>query len=82
MASSPYWPRTRLLTWIGAIAALLLALTPAVLVGPLNAVRVLGFPLGFYWAAQGAPLALIAVLFWFARRHAALDGGPGPADSR
>ena len=40
---------------------------------PLNGIVVLGFPLGFYMAAQGSLIAFVVMLFWFAKRQDAVD---------
>jgi len=39
----------------------------------LNTVRFLGFPLGFYMAAQGSLIIFVVLLFWFARRQNRID---------
>jgi putative solute:sodium symporter small subunit len=53
------------------------------LVQPLNGIRIGGFPLGFYMAAQGSLIAFVIMLFVFARRQDAIDEQEGfaePAD--
>jgi putative solute:sodium symporter small subunit len=46
----------------------------------LNAIHVLGFPLGFYMAAQGSLIIFVAQLFWFARKQNAIDEEFGVAE--
>jgi putative solute:sodium symporter small subunit len=46
----------------------------------LNAIHVLGFPLGFYMAAQGSLIIFVVQLFWFARRQNAIDEEFGVAE--
>jgi len=49
---------------------------------PLDAIKALGFPIGFYAMAQGALIACVIAAFWFAnrqeridRRHGAMEDG-------
>lgn len=44
-----------------------------IFVYPLNHIVILGFPLGFYMAAQGSLIAFVVMLFWFAKRQDAID---------
>ena len=39
----------------------------------LGAFTVLGFPLGFYMGAQGAPLIYVLIIWWYARYMNHLD---------
>lgn len=39
----------------------------------LGAFTVLGFPLGFYMGAQGAPLIYVLIIWWYARYMNNLD---------
>jgi putative solute:sodium symporter small subunit len=49
-------------------------------VTPLNGIRIMGFPLGFYMAAQGSLLAFVVMLFWFAKRQDSIDRQFGVAE--
>jgi len=49
-------------------------------VGSLNQFRFLGFPLGFYMAAQGSLIAFVVMLFLFARRQDTIDREEGVAE--
>lgn len=40
---------------------------------PLNKIVILGFPLGFYMAAQGSLIAFVVILFVFARKQDQID---------
>ncbi|NJM33682.1 MAG: DUF4212 domain-containing protein [Rhodomicrobium sp.] len=42
-------------------------------VNELNQFTFLGFPLGFYMAAQGSLIAFVLMLFWFARAQDGID---------
>lgn len=41
--------------------------------GPFNLIRIAGAPGGYYWAAQGGLVALVAVAFWWAARRNRID---------
>jgi putative solute:sodium symporter small subunit len=47
---------------------------------PLNAIKILGFPLGFYMAAQGSLIAFVLMLIWFAVRQNQIDVDEGFAE--
>jgi putative solute:sodium symporter small subunit len=49
-------------------------------VDQLNAIKIAGFPLGFYMAAQGSLIAFVAMLFVFASRQEAIDRQEGVAE--
>lgn len=42
-------------------------------VEPLNTIVILGFPLGFYMAAQGSLIVFVVLIFWFAKRQNDID---------
>ncbi|MGK7868945.1 DUF4212 domain-containing protein [Falsiroseomonas sp. E2-1-a20] len=68
-----YWRRTSGLMWtmmaIWAIAGFGVHLFAT----SLNTIVILGFPLGFYMAAQGSLIIFVVSLFWFASRQNAID---------
>jgi putative solute:sodium symporter small subunit len=39
----------------------------------LNSIRILGFPFGFYMAAQGSLIVFVVALFWFGKRQNEID---------
>jgi putative solute:sodium symporter small subunit len=47
---------------------------------PLNKIVILGFPLGFYMAAQGSLIAFVVMLFMFARQQDKIDREFGVAE--
>jgi putative solute:sodium symporter small subunit len=49
-------------------------------VNQLNAIKILGFPLGFYMAAQGSLIIFVAMLFWFAKAQDKIDRDCGVAE--
>lgn len=46
----------------------------------LNAIKILGFPLGFYMAAQGSLAVFVLMLFFFAWKQDAIDREEGVAE--
>ena len=49
-------------------------------VEPLNKIVILGFPLGFYMAAQGSLIAFVVMLFLFAKAQDKIDREEGVAE--
>lgn len=49
-------------------------------VNELNSIVILGFPLGFYMAAQGSLIAFVVMLFAFARLQDNIDRQEGFAE--
>jgi putative solute:sodium symporter small subunit len=47
----------------------------------LNEIVILGFPLGFYMAAQGSLIAFVVLIFWFARAQDNIDRECGVAEN-
>lgn len=47
---------------------------------PLNAIKIFGFPLGFYMAAQGSLIVFVVMLFWFAKAQDKIDRDAGFAE--
>jgi putative solute:sodium symporter small subunit len=46
----------------------------------LNTIRIIGFPLGFYMAAQGSLIVFVVSLFWFAGKQNEIDEEFGVAE--
>ena len=76
-----YWARTRslmitcLVIW-GIFGYLIHAFAR-----PLNEIVIMGFPLGFYMAAQGSLIIFVLLIFWFAKRQDAIDREFGVAET-
>jgi putative solute:sodium symporter small subunit len=49
-------------------------------VDQLNEITFLGFPLGFYMAAQGSLIVFVVLIFWFAHRQNEIDEEYGVAE--
>lgn len=65
----PYWLRTSGLAVSLAVIIAGLALLAPLAFAPLGLFKIAGFPLGYYAAAQLVPIALVALLFLFARKQ-------------
>ncbi len=46
----------------------------------LNSMSFMGFPLGFYMAAQGSEVIFVIIIFWFARAQHKIDQETGFAE--
>lgn len=68
-----YWKKTSGLMWTVLIMWVLAGFVVHLFAPSLNGIRVLGFPLGFYIAAQGSLIVFVVGLFWFAKRQNEID---------
>jgi putative solute:sodium symporter small subunit len=68
-----HWARTQRLTYLVLGLWVFFSFVIHFFAKPLNGIVVLGFPLGFYMAAQGSLIAFVVMLFWFAKRQDAVD---------
>lgn len=75
-----YWARTSTLMWIMLVLWIVFSFVIHMFVVQLNQIKILGFPLGFYMAAQGSLVAFVVMLFWFAWRQDSIDRQEGVAE--
>ena len=75
-----YWARTSTLMWIMLILWIFFSFVIHMFVTPLNQIKFIGFPLGFYMAAQGSLIAFVVMLFVFAWRQDQIDRDEGVAE--
>jgi putative solute:sodium symporter small subunit len=75
-----YWNDTRRLMFIMLALWVFFGYVIHMFVVPLNNIIILGFPLGFYMAAQESLIAFVVMLFWFARKQNAIDEQHGVAE--
>lgn len=75
-----YWRRTSGLMWTMLVLWIFFGFVVHMFVNSLNEIKILGFPLGFYMAAQGSLIAFVAMLFIFAKRQDAIDRQEGVAE--
>jgi len=75
-----HWARTSSLMWTMFVLWLIFSFGVHFFVDSLNSIKFLGFPLGFYMAAQGSLIAFVVMLFVFAHRQDAIDREEGQAE--
>ena len=75
-----YWRRTSALMWTMFAIWVFFSFVIHFFVFSLNEIKILGFPLGFYMAAQGSLIAFVVMLFVFARRQDTIDREEGVAE--
>jgi putative solute:sodium symporter small subunit len=75
-----YWSKTSGLMWLMLIIWAVFGFGIHAFVNQLNEFKFLGFPLGFYMAAQGSLIVFVVMLFWFARRQNAIDAEFGVSE--
>ncbi len=75
-----HWAKTRNLTIIVLVIWFFFAFVVHWFADALNAVSFLGFPLGFYMAAQGALIAFVVLIFWFNYAQGKIDEEFGVAE--
>jgi putative solute:sodium symporter small subunit len=75
-----YWTKTKNLMLVMMALWVFFGYIVHMFVGSLNNIVILGFPLGYYMAAQGSLIAFVIMLFVFARRQNAIDEEHGVAE--
>ena len=68
-----YWNKTKNLMYVMLGLWVFFGYFVHLFAPQLNNIVILGFPLGFYMAAQGSLIAFVVMLFWFARRQNSID---------
>ncbi|MGE0153321.1 MAG: DUF4212 domain-containing protein [Reyranellaceae bacterium] len=68
-----YWSRTRRLMLILLALWAFFSFVIHFFATPLNSIVILGFPLGFYMAAQGSLIAFVVLCFWNASAQDKID---------
>jgi putative solute:sodium symporter small subunit len=71
--SERYWSATRALMFFMLFLWFVFSFGVHFFVRDLNTIVFLGFPLGFYMAAQGSLIAFVLMLFWFASAQDSVD---------
>ncbi len=75
-----HWSRTSALMWIMLFLWAVFSFFIHMFVDQLNTIKILGFPLGFYMAAQGSLIAFVVMLFVFQKRQDNIDRQEGVAE--
>ncbi len=72
-ARTAHWAKTKNLTIIVLAIWFVFSFGVHWFADSLNAVSFLGFPLGFYMAAQGSLVVFVVLIFWLANRQNKID---------
>lgn len=75
-----YWKRTSTLMWSMFVLWVVFSFVVHMFAAQLNQIKFIGFPLGFYMAAQGSLVIFVVMLFLFARRQDVIDREEGVAE--
>ena len=75
-----YWQKTSKLMTTMMVLWIFFSFIIHMFVVPLNAIKIAGFPLGFYMASQGSLIAFVVMLFWFAKKQDNIDRECGVAE--
>jgi len=75
-----YWRKTRNLMWVCLAVWFIFGFGIHFFVRDLNEITFIGFPLGFYMAAQGSLIVFVVLIFWFAHRQNQIDEEYGVAE--
>lgn len=75
-----HWSKTRSLMWVTLAIWAVFSFFVHMFATSLNNVVILGFPLGYYMAAQGSLIVFVVLIFWFAYRQNAVDEEFGVAE--
>lgn len=75
-----YWRKTRTLMWAVLAIWFVFAFGIHFFARSLNEIVILGFPLGFYMAAQGSLIVFVWLIFWYAGRQNRIDEECGVAE--
>jgi len=68
-----YWAKTSRLMWILLALWVFFSFVVHFFATQLNTIVILGFPLGFYMAAQGSLIAFVVICFWNASAQNKID---------
>ncbi len=68
-----YWKKTSNLMWMVLGLWFFASFAVHIIAPSLNKIHILGFPLGFYMAAQGSLIIFVVGLFWFSKRQNEID---------
>jgi putative solute:sodium symporter small subunit len=77
-----HWARTSSLMWVMFALWVFFSFVVHFFVEYLNTFTFLGFPLGFYMAAQGSLVVFVVMLFLFAKRQDTIDREEGVAEDQ
>ena len=78
--AAEHWRKTRNLMIFCLIVWFIFSFVVPYFVSALNTIHFLGFPLGFYMAAQGSLIVFVVLIFLFAARQNKIDEEFGMAE--
>ncbi len=78
--AAAYWKKTSGLMWTILALWVFFSFVVHVFAPSLNTIRILGFPFGFYMAAQGSLIAFVVLCFWNASAQNKIDEEFGVSD--
>ncbi len=79
--ASGHWARTKGLMIATLVVWAIAGFGIHLFARSLNNIVILGFPLGFYMAAQGSLIIFVVLIFWFASRQDSIDREFGVAET-
>ena len=68
-----HWKKSRNLMILVLLIWFFFAYFLHIFVGSLNEISFIGFPLGYYFSAQGSLFAFVILVAWFAHRQNKID---------
>lgn len=68
-----HWRKTRRVTFLLLLLWILVTFGLTWFARSINEIVILGFPLGFYMAAQGTLVLYLLIIWWYNRRMKKLD---------
>ena len=83
MASSGkdvYWPRTMRLMWVVLAIWFTAGIFVHFFASVLNEISFLGFPLGYFLAANGSAIVFAVLIFWYCQRQDTIDRAFGVSE--
>jgi putative solute:sodium symporter small subunit len=72
-----HWRRTRGLMITSLVIWFIFSFLIHIFAPALNNIVIIGFPLGFYMAAQGSLIVFVVLIFWFAHKQNQIDEEAG-----
>jgi len=75
-----HWQRTKSLMITTLVLWFIFSFAIHWFADTLNALSFLGFPFGYYMAAQGSEIVFVILIFWFAQKQHKIDEQTGFAE--
>jgi putative solute:sodium symporter small subunit len=75
-----HWRKTSTLMWTILALWFFFSFVIHYFARELNQIRIIGFPLGFYMAAQGSLIVFVVLCFWNAKAQERIDSEFGVSD--